>query len=145
MVSLALLNPLAATGKTAQHQCTAWMLKGFCHWKKDVCTRMSCWCISIVENTSQNDNTAHLTEEREKENSNCAKFSFPVLISANELEPMQHIYALGFLRRVKLFLVVIQSQQQHPTKWACIWAKCCSKQVLLLKGCYVGALRSCHQ
>lgn len=52
----------------------------------------------------------------EKGNSNCAKLYFPVLTSATEIEPMQHIYALGFLERVRLFLVLLQSQQQHPTK-----------------------------
>lgn len=56
----------------------------------------------------------HWRKEK-KENSNCAKLSFPVLTLANKLEPMQHIYALGFLERVRLFLVVSQSQQQHPT------------------------------
>lgn len=54
--------------------------------------------------------------EREKGKLNLCKvvFSWPLTL-AKKLDPMQHIYALGFLERVRLtILVVSQSQQQHP-------------------------------
>lgn len=69
---------------------------------------------------------------------------FPAsLILATKLEPMWHSLCVGISAEGKAYPAKSVTATA-PKHWARRRAKC-SKQVLLLKGCSVGTLGSCHQ
>lgn len=69
---------------------------------------------------------------------------FPAsLILATKLEPMRHSLRVGISAEGKAYPAKSVTATA-PKHWARRRAKC-SKQVLLLKGCSVGTLGSCHQ